>query len=451
MRRHQKTHFVATATSAIALATCITPINAHDDHQNRDDITRGEAHPTIMDTTRFFTNRDGAALNLPTEDEAFTFAIFGDRTGGPADGINVLKDAVHDVNIMEPDFVMTVGDMIQGYNQTDAWMDQMREFKGVMDELLCPWFPVAGNHDIYWRGPDKPAGEHEASYEVHFGPLWYSFEHKDCHFIVLYTDEGNPDTGRKSIREPEAQRMSPEQLSWLESALEHANDAQHVFVFVHHPRWLKGNYGNDWKNVHAKLVDAGNVRAVFAGHIHRMRYDGVKDGIEYVTLATVGGHNDFSSPEAGYLHHMNLITVRPHQIAMSAIPVGEVMDVRAITGDVSDAASMLARSQPTVDDVVRIRTDGASDGRVRVTVRNPTGGTVDVAMYPDSDDARWTFVPDHQHGTINAEGEMAFDFEVQRNPGAIDDSFHPIALVQRMDYLTDDARYAIPERRIDVP
>ena len=247
-------------------------------------------HPTTLDESRFFTSRTSSVeIPLPEEKDAFTFAVFGDRTGGPPEGIEILKDAVKDVNLFEPDMVMTVGDMIQGYNNTQAWIPQMREYKSVMSKLLCPWFPVAGNHDIYWRGEDRPFKQHETNYEMHFGPLWYAFEHKNCFFVALFSDEGNPQSGEKTFRDPDAQRMSPEQFSWLEKTLKQAKDADHIFLFLHHPRWLEGGYGEDWQRVHRLLAEAGNVRAVFAGHIHRMRYDGPQDGIEYVTLATVGG------------------------------------------------------------------------------------------------------------------------------------------------------------------
>ena len=164
---------------------------------------------------------------------------------------------------------MTVGDLIQGYNTTEPWLDQMREYRETMNGLLCPWFPVAGNHDIYWRGPDRPAEEHEQRYEQHFGPLWYAFDHKGCRFIVLYSDEGNPETGERNFSKPDCQVMSPAQKAWLTQMVTEGASMRHQFVFLHHPRWRKGSYGDDWDQVHDILVSGGNVRAVFAGHIHQ--------------------------------------------------------------------------------------------------------------------------------------------------------------------------------------
>ena len=178
---------------------------------------------------------------------------------------------------------------------------------------------------------ERPEGEHEASYEKHFGPLWYWFEHKNSGFVVLYTDEGNLKTGVKGYSKPEFDQMSRRQLDWLETSLEKLADKDHVFVFLHHPRWMKNRYGgSNWGEVHRRLKKPGNVRAVFAGHIHRMHYDGERDGIEYFALASVGASIQGIYPGLGYLHQFNVVSVRRRSFAVSTLPVGEVMDLSLI-------------------------------------------------------------------------------------------------------------------------
>jgi len=407
--------------------------------------------PGAATETRFITNRDGRDLPLTDEEEGFFFVVFGDRTGGPPEGGRVLDQAVRDANLLDPDLVMTVGDLVQGYNQTGEWMAQMREFRSIMDGLKMPWYPVAGNHDIYWRGDGRPEREHEPHYEEHFGPLWYAFEHKDSWFIVLYSDEGNPETGERNFTRPESNRMSREQFAWLKETLARAAEAEHVFVFLHHPRWLGGQYGDDWDKVHRALVDAGNVTAVFAGHIHHMRYDGPRDGIEYVTLATVGGVQTGKAPAAGYLHQFHIVTVRPDRVSMSSIPVGEVMDVRAITGEVSEAARRLADVRPQFDGRLAVSRSGGAGDTLAVTVANPVDRPVEITLHPESRDSRWIVRPDHVHKILQPGEDAGFKFRVDRMGDSLDHAFRLPRMALDIDYLAEAARFPIPRSTTDFP
>ena len=396
-------------------------------------------------------------LPLPDEEDVYSFVVFGDRTGGPASGIKVLAKAVEDTNLLAPDLVMTVGDLVEGYNDTTAWMAQAKEYKSVMDKLDCPWFPVAGNHDVYPADSKKPETNNQDNYEKVFGPLWYAFEHKDSWFIVLYSDEGNPKTGKKAFNDQASQQMSPEQLKWLEQTLDKAKDAKHVFVFLHHPRWIGNNswlkYGSSWDRVHEVLIKHGNVSAVFAGHIHYMRYDGVKDGIEYVTLATVGGGNSGIAPEAGFLHQFHVVTVRDDRIAMASLPVGGVQDVRKITAEVSGDARRLARSKVDFRGRPTLWFDAdAKPLEVAFTYRNPTKRPVECTFLLDSKDSRWVAQPDHHHVRLKPGEAKRVTFELSRlGAPEIDEAYHGLDLVIRAAYLGDNLRVNIPERRLAVP
>lgn len=386
-------------------------------------------------------------IRLPKEEDAFGFVIFGDRTGGRPEGIEVLRQAVADTNLLDPDLVMTVGDLVQGYNAREAWMAQATEYRSVMDQLRMPWFPVAGNHDVYWRGEGKPVGEHEGNYEAVFGPLWYAFRHKQCWFVALYSDEGNPETGEKNFQKPECQRMSEEQFTWLQEVLQKAKGARHVFLFLHHPRWLE-RYGDDWKKVHEALVAAGNVSAVFAGHIHRMRYDGNRDGIEYFTLAATGANLDMDLPKAGYLHEYHVVTVRPQGIQVATLPVGSVIDPKEITGDVSEDANRLDDKLVAANPRgLAFGADGSAEGMMQADFTNPASRPIELTVTPLGSSG-WTFQPDHTHVVVPPGATTTVSFVAARKASG-DEAPDLPRLELGVDYFGKTLRFTMPRRQVD--
>jgi len=401
------------------------------------------------------TDRPAAApLALPKEDGVFHFAIYGDRTAGPESGLDILAKAVEDTNLIDPDLVMTVGDLVQGYNETPLWLEQMRAYKATMAGLNMPWYPVAGNHDIYWRGGEAPAGQHEADYESHFGPLWYWFPNKNAAFIVLYTDEGDRETNKKGFRAADLVRMSEEQIDWLARTLRQTASYDHVFVFMHHPRWLKEVYseGGNWDRVHGLLKAAGNVSAVFAGHIHYQRYDGVRDGITYYSLATIGGLMPMDAPGSGWLNHMDMVTVRQDRFEIATLPVGAVIDPKTMTPErTADVRRANGMPIALLTDRLDLARDGAAAGEVRFRIENTASRPVEVATTLDAKAGDWFIRPDDRHLPLAPGEAREVAFDLRRAGDGLETGFSVPAFAFQVDYLAEDRRVSLSPRYRVVP
>src|SRR5262249_10357176 len=86
-------------------------------------------------------------LKVNNKPDTFRFAIVTDRTGGVRPG--VFERAVEQLNWLQPEFVVCVGDLIQGGTQDTQKVErQWREFDGFVGKLEMPFFYLPGNHDI---------------------------------------------------------------------------------------------------------------------------------------------------------------------------------------------------------------------------------------------------------------------------------------------------------------
>ena len=242
----------------------------------------------------------------PNTGDAFHFIVMSDRTGGHLPGAWAL--AVEQVNRVKPDFVMSVGDLIEGYTDDEAkLLAQWKEFDALTQELDAPFFYCPGNHDVT---DDKPREVYTRLHGVS-GRTYYSFDYRGCHFVVLDS----------TAFEVQLTDLVNAQLEWLAKDLAVAKDARHVFVFFHHPI-----YDNEvWPRIR-KLLDADKT-TIFTGHWHRLSYDR-EDGVPFYVLAatatkSAAGENE--NREEGSFNSYASVVVSDGKPAISMVPVGQVL------------------------------------------------------------------------------------------------------------------------------
>ncbi len=232
-----------------------------------------------------------AALDAP---EDFHFAVVSDRTGEHRAG--VFAAAMPKLNLLQPAFVVSVGDLIEGYTDDRARLaEEWDEIEGFVDGLRMPFFYAAGNHDM----SNQVMAE---TWRDRFGPSYYHFRYKGALFVVLNSELfGMVHDPRKSVPGPWTQA---EQMAWVEQVLAENADVRWTFVFVHQPLWDAPQIHPDWLKVEELLGERGYT--VFAGHYHRYT-EHVRSGRRFITLATTGGGSQMRGLPWGEFDHVAFV------------------------------------------------------------------------------------------------------------------------------------------------
>jgi len=231
----------------------------------------------------------------------FTFVVMGDNRpwwGGPDPVMQNIYFAqnIRLANASGGEFAVIPGDLIHGYAKDAAVVNRMwDEFDRAASYYTIPVIPVVGNHDVQ----DLTT---LGIWHRRFGPTYFSWDYKGCHFIALDSEVvGDLD------------RIAGSQLAWLKDDLKRAAGARRIFVFVHKPLWRFGPkervLENQWyKDVHPLLAAAG-VDTVFGGHDHEyLRYP-TRDGVNYVVSGGAGAELHSAELEGG-IFHVCLVSVK---------------------------------------------------------------------------------------------------------------------------------------------
>lgn len=199
-----------------------------------------------------------------------------------------LEKTISVINGLKPAFVVVCGDLVSRDNDPRKMNaerdDKMAQaYLDVVKKLHkdIKMYSAAGNHDVS-RFPSKATHQW---YAERFGDLWYSFTYGKSLFIVLESNtmispEGEPD-------------FAVEQMRWLETQLKKSKKNSHIFVFMHHPIFIKDideeeGYHNMPRELRQRLLDLFtqyNVEMVFSGHLHHNTYARYKN-IELISTAS---------------------------------------------------------------------------------------------------------------------------------------------------------------------
>jgi len=116
-------------------------------------------------------------LRFNNDPDDFQFAIIPDRTGRVRPG--VFADAIEKLNLLQPEFVITVGDIIEGYEKNSEQVNaEWDTAQTVISQLDMPFFYIPGNHDYYSDITKKVWAER-------FGRDYYHFVYRDVLFLCL--------------------------------------------------------------------------------------------------------------------------------------------------------------------------------------------------------------------------------------------------------------------------
>lgn len=349
------------------------------------------------------------------QDPVFRLAVLSDRTGSHTPGI--YQKVIEQINLLNPDIVVTVGDQIEGYGEDyERSAAEWDSVLALLDALEAPVYLIPGNHDIW----DDAS---EAMYIEKTGlDPYYSFDYENTHFVVL-------DVSRieSSADFPE------EQKAWLVEDLTQHQDAENIFVFFHKPLWEQTLPRGESDPMHDVFVAHG-VDAVFNGHYH-VYFAGDYDGVEYTTMGSSGGGIDqVPQPDIrGAFFQFGWVTVTSPGYELAVVELDGVRPRESITVGLREEIERVESELVSVGRM-RVAEGGTSEEPVTVTIENVSPGTLDDVLVWDVPDG-WHVEPAEAAVTIPPGATHEITFRLSRTG-----SLYPVPTVSTSYPLSDGRR-----------
>ncbi len=273
-------------------------------------------------------------LKANADPDNFQFAVVSDRTGGNRG--KVFTKAVERVNLLQPEFVLSVGDLIEGYTtKPDQIEKEWKEFNGITAKFDMPFFYVPGNHDLTNK-------ELNDDWKARFGRKFYHFVYKGVLFFAVNSED--EDAAEKDEKKKyKASYVSAEQTAYFKKVLDETKDVRWVMVFTHKPLWADTNLEKNGWAAFEKVLE-GRQYSVFCGHVHRFQKF-TRNGMNYYQLATTGGGSRLRGVEYGEFDHLTWITVKKGGPVISHVLLDGVLPEDAIIRD-NDEPGVVVKNPP---------------------------------------------------------------------------------------------------------
>ncbi len=262
-----------------------------------------------------------------TAGSGFRFVFMTDIHVQPEkEGVKGFTAAVDRVNELEPDFVITGGDLIMdaletSYGRADTLYGLFHE---VTEGLKMPVYHTMGNHDILGWSDESTVDEAHPEFgkkifKNRIGEPYYSFNYGGWHFLVLDSvEEGDSVTYKGGV--------DSVQMDWIRNDLAGTRPEVPIIVSVHipffsmetqifrgvmepNPVWAVINNANEV----LELFKDHNLKLVLQGHQHILEAIYVRD-TWFITGGAVSGawwSGPWDETEEGFL----LISVEGDEIA----------------------------------------------------------------------------------------------------------------------------------------
>jgi 3',5'-cyclic AMP phosphodiesterase CpdA len=232
----------------------------------------------------------------------FTFVFMTDIHVQPEkNAVEGFRAAINKVNELDPDFVITGGDLImdalgQAYGRADSLYNLYNQ---IIKEFKMPHHNTIGNHEIYgWYSKSGASPENpeygKNMFEKRIGPRYHSFEHNGWLFLILDSVEKDGKGGYQG-------GVDSVQMAWISELLSQTDKDTPIALSVHIPmltteaQVLGGaTVANEPNEVITnskevrELFKEHNLKLVLQGHLHFYETMCVF-GTNYITGGAVSG------------------------------------------------------------------------------------------------------------------------------------------------------------------